>query len=58
MVDGDSAGTYAHDESRLFIATAASGDRVYAILMDGDLNEDLFLAILRSMRLDPGAATP
>ncbi len=45
-----------HDESRLFVATATAGDRVYAIVMDGDLNEDLFLAILASMHLDPASA--
>jgi len=58
MVDGDSAGTYVRGESRLFVVTAASGNRAYSILMDGDLNEDLFLAVLKSMRLDPAAATP
>ncbi len=56
MVDGDSAGTYLHDESRLFVATATQGDRAYAITMDGDLDEDLFVAILASMQLDPASA--
>ncbi len=45
------------DESRLFVATALSGDRVYVIEMDGALNENLFLAVLASMHLDPASAT-
>ena len=56
MVDGESVGTYVHDESRLFMATATKGDRVYVIQMDGLLNENLFLEILASMRLDPASA--
>jgi len=57
MVDGESVGTYGHSESRQFLATATAGDRVYVIQMDGDLNENLFLEVLASMRLDPTSAT-
>jgi hypothetical protein len=57
MVDGETAGTYLHDESHLFTVVAAAGDRVYIARMDGLLNENLFLAIMASMRLDPGSAT-
>jgi hypothetical protein len=56
MVDGESVGTYVHDESRLFRAITTAGGRAYVIQMDGDLNENLFLAILASMRLDPASA--
>jgi hypothetical protein len=56
MVDGESVGRYVHDESRLFMATATKGDRVYVVQMDGLLNENLFLAILASMNLDPASA--
>lgn len=57
MVDGESVGTYVNADSRMFMATATKGDRVYVIQMDGLLNENLFLAILASMTLDPGAAS-
>lgn len=38
------------------MATATKGDRVYVIQMDGLVNENLFLAVLASMHLDPGSA--
>ena len=57
MVDGEAVGRYVQDGSRLFMATATKDDRVYVIQMDGLLNENLFLAVLASMHLDPSAAT-
>ncbi len=56
VVDGDTAGDYPQQGTRLFLATAVVGGRAYEIRLDGPAEHDLFMALLASMRLDPAAA--
>ncbi len=58
IVNGETAGAFPQNDSRLFLATTVTGGRAYEIRLEGTAERTLFLAILASMELDPAAASP